>query len=185
MSSLNFTNNNFTKVVNTNVQATAILDGVADALSAISSTPGFTGYTSIKPVGNNIVIDDNTLQSISSSKVLLLDGTLLIGNIQLSLGGDTVDNAKRLIKIFGLDVNPNPKLITVAKFGTGPNTNNTIYLNNGSTTYTYVSIDIGNTGLNYFQILADALATKTGYFSVSLGNIQDSIVFNIVAPQVP
>ena len=182
MSSLNFTNNNFTKVVNTNVQATAILDGVAGALSAISSTPSFTGYTTIKPVGSTIVPDDNTLQSISSSKVLLLDGTFLIDDISLSLGGDTVDNAKRLIKIFGLDVNPNPKLITAAKVG-NTNADYEIYLSNGSTTFTYVSIE--NNGSDYFQVLASTEATKTGYFSVSLGNIQDSIVFTIIQQQLP
>ena len=184
MSSLNFTNNNFTKVVNTNVQATAILDGVAGALSAISSTPSFTGYTSIKPAGNTIVLDDNTLQSISSSKVLLLDGTFLIGDIPLSLGGDTVDNAKRLIKIFGLDVNPNPKLITAAKVG-NTNADYEIYLSNGSTTFNYVSIYLENNGSDYFQVLASTEATKTGYFSVSLGNIQDSIVFSIIQRQLP
>jgi hypothetical protein len=176
----------FTKVVNTNVQTSTILNGVAGALSSISSTPGFTGYTIIKPQSADIVLSDNTLQTISSSKVLLLDGTSLTENVRLDLGGDTIDNAKRLIKIFGLDVNPNPKLITVVKAGTGANAAKMIYLSNGSTTNskTYVLIDLASTGANYYHVLAENDATQTGYFSVSLGNIENSILFNIVARQV-
>ena len=176
-------NSHFKKIVNTNVQTSSIIN---DVEGAISSTPGFTGYTIIKPVGNDIVLSDNTLQAISYSKVLLLDGTALTSNVLLLLGGDTADNAKRLIKIFGLDVNPSPKLITVAKAGTGANAAKFIYLSNGSTTNskTYVLIDAAHTAANHFQIIADDNATQTGYFSVSLGNIKNTILFNIEIRQV-
>jgi hypothetical protein len=174
-------NVHFKKIVNTNVQTSSILNDVEGALS---STPGFTGYTIIKPVGNDIVLSDNTLQAISYSKLLLLDGTALTSRVSLVLGGDTADNAKRLIKIFGLDVNPSPKLITVAKAGTGANAAKMIYLSNGSTSKNYVLIDLARTGANYFQVIADDNATQTGYFTVSLGNIENTILFNIEVRQV-
>ncbi len=175
--------NNFTKVVNSDVQTTSILNGVAGALSAISSYPGFTGFTTISPTGVDIVLDTNTLNAISASKTILLDGTGLTAQRKLVLGLDTELNAKSLIKTFGLDSNPNPKLIKTVKVGTAANTAYGIYLGTtGGTTFKYVSVKSGATGAAS-QEISVASATKGGYLSVQLGAAANTIVFDVVTEQ--
>jgi hypothetical protein len=177
----------FTKVVNTNVQTSSILNGVAGALSSISSTPGFTGYTIITPTTVNTVLDGNALLSISESGILLLDGSSTFAgdrDVAVCLG-DTKENAQALIKIFKLE-SSNPKLITVAKVG-ATNANFAIYLANNeyglTTTNNYVEFTFQGGNPNYRMPVADRLATKNGYISVT--KVSDTkIVFDIVQKQL-
>ena len=179
----------FTKVVNTNVQATAILNGVAGALSAISSTPGFTGYTIIKPTTLTTVLDDNTLLAISESGILLLDGSsATVSNRTLAVCvGDTKENAKHLINLFKLD-SSNPKLIKVAKVGApNPATYDIRIGNNSSalaTTYAYVAFTYNMGAQSAVQVLSEPAATKSGYISVTKVS-EEKIVFDVVEKQTP
>jgi len=178
----------FTKVVNTNVQTSSILNGVAGALSSISSTPGFTGYTVIKPTNVNTELDGNTLLSISESGILLLDGSSITGVSTLAFClGDTKENAQALIKIFKLE-SSNPKLITVAKVGATNAAYNIFLANNTyalATTHDYVEFSALTSGAdpNGRVLVANGLASKNGYMSVTKAS-DTKIVFDVVQTQI-
>lgn len=179
---MSYYGNNFTRVVNSDAQTTTILDGVAGALAAISSTPGFTGFVPIKPT-TNFTLDSNTLNAIAASQTMIIDGSSLSVASFLLVGADTEDNAKSLIKTFGLDTNPNPKLIKMAKVGATNAAYTLSFGTTGGTTTNYISVTKGLTGLSVQQISA-ASATKSGYLSVERGSTANSIVFDVVAEQV-
>jgi hypothetical protein len=180
---MSYYGNNFTRVVNSDAQTSTLLEGVAGALLNINSSPGYTGFTPIKPA-DDITLDVNTLNAIAASKTILLDGTALSGaNRKLNLGLDTEDNAKSLIKIFGLDVDPNPKLIKTAKIGAANAAFKITLGTTGGTTFTYVSFTTNGATNAVALDIADASATKSGYLSVELGSTANSIVFDVVQKQ--
>ena len=174
--------NNFTRVVNSDAQTSTLLEGVAGALLNINSSPGYTGFTPIKPT-DDITLDVNTLNAIAASKTILLDGTTLGAARKLNLGLDTEDNAKSLIKIFGLDVDPNPKLIKTAKIGAANAAFKITLGSTGGTTFKYVSFTTNGATNAVALDIADASATKSGYLSVELGSTANSIVFDVVQKQ--
>ena len=173
--------NYFSRVVNSDVQTSAILEGVVGALSNINSSPGFTGFVPIKPT-TNITLDSNTLNAIADSKTIIIDGTGSTSASQLIIGADTEDNAKSLIKTFGLDKNTNPKLIKLAKVGGAGSGNILSFGTTGGTTTKYISMTKGLTGLSV-QSIGAAASTKSGYLAVELGSTANSIIFDVVAEQ--
>jgi len=173
--------NNFTRVVNSDVQTSAIVDGVATALLNINSAPGFTGFSTIKPT-TNITLNSNTLSAIADSKTVLIDGTGTTTTAQLIVGKDTEDNSKSLLKIFGFDKDQNPKLINLARLGAGSGNVFSFGTTGGATT-NYILVTKGGMTGQSVHSFADAAATKTGYLGVSRGSTANSIIFDVVTPQ--
>ena len=174
--------NNFTRVVNSDVQTSAIVDGVATALLNINSTPGFTGFSTIKPT-TNITLNSNTLNAIADSKTILIDGTGTTAEAQLIIGSDTEDNAKNLLKIFKFDQDQNPKLITLARVGAAGSGNVFRFGTTGGATTNYISVTKGGMTGQSVHPFAVAVATKPGYLGVSRGSTANSIIFDVVAEQ--
>ena len=172
------------KVVNTNVQTTAILNSVKNAIPA--PLPG-TYFPIVFLTFNDIVLTDDNLASIRSSSTLFLDATNINANRNISVGDDTVENAKRLINLFDLNENIPTRLITIVS-GDLPNANFVVTLGTNFTgTPTYENVIFINripSGPSYAQIISNANSYKNGYFSVSLGDTKDTIVFEIIKPQI-
>ena len=185
--------NTFTKVVNTNVQTTSILNSIAAATSALAPLAGtYFQVFSLTPSINNIILTDDNLASIRSSSTLFITAPNIIIDSNLSVGDDTAENAKRLINLFDLNENVPIRLITIVLYGTNPNSStNKVYLGTNETalqTYEHVIFDIfdptGNSNPFYKQVIATENSYKNGYFSVSLTDVKDTIKFTIIQAQI-
>jgi hypothetical protein len=173
--------NNFTRVVNSDVQTSAIIDGVAGALLNINSSPGFTGFSPIVVFDQNVTLSSNTLNAIASSKTMLISANTQDNPHTLLIGEDTKANTESLIKIFGLDKDTNPKLIRTEVVGT--NSTHVIKLGTTGGVAKHVIFTTAGTNPAIVQDLSVGSATKGGFLSVALGVTGHTIVFDVVALQ--
>ena len=174
--------NNFTRVVNSDVQTSAVIDGVTAALLDINSSPGFTGFSPIVVTTADIILSSNTINSISETKTMLISATGITAERRLVIGEDTKLNAQNLIKAFGLDKDTNPKLIRAEVVG-GANAGHKLTFGTTGGTATYVSVKAAGGSAAAVQELSVISASKVGFLSVALGSTADTIVFDVVAKQ--
>jgi hypothetical protein len=174
--------NNFTRVVNSDVQTSAIIDGVSTALLNINSSPGFTGFSPIVVTSADIILSANTINSIAETKTMLISAPTIGADRKLVIGEDTKLNAQNLIKAFGLDKDANPKLIRTEVVG-GANAAFKLTFGTTGGSATFVSVKAAGASAADVQDLSVNSATKGGFLSVALGSTADTVVFDVVVKQ--